>query len=121
MLKFCDVDIFEFVFVVMWIEDFSDVCVQFNIWCVEGVEDFCMFLCEDVLCVLVCLSWIKIFEVNFKMFELFEVCDLDDLKVNFDKVFWGDMFEIYISEFVQLWEGEMVFFSSVVNYMFFGC
>lgn len=115
-----DADIFELAPVAMWIEDFSQVRAQFADWRAEGVEDLRAFLCEDLSRVSACSSRIDILRVNAKTLELFEADDLDHLKANLDKVFWGDMLETHISELVQLWEGKTVFSSSAVNYTLSG-
>ena len=115
-----DADIFELAPVAMWIEDFSDVRAQFDTWRAEGVEDLRAFLREDASRVSACSSRIKILQVNAKTLELFEARDLNDLKANLDKVFWGDMLETHINELVQLWEGKTAFSSSAVNYTLSG-
>lgn len=120
MPKSRDADIFELAPVAMWIEDFSEIRTQFDLWRAQGVEDLRAFLRADVSRVSACSSRIKILQVNAKTLELFEARDLDDLKDNLDKVFSGDMLETHISELVQLWEGRTTFSGSAVNYTLSG-
>lgn len=117
-------------FVFLWKEDYSGLKCLFDQWCVDGVIDLCSYLFVDFSCVQVCVMQICVVDVNWCILEWYEVCDLVYLVVNLDKIFWDDMFDIFIDEMVQLWNGGMIFFSYIVNYIlggkwldiqFFGC
>lgn len=115
-----DTDIFELAPIAMWIEDFSGVKAQFDAWRRDGVEDLRSFLMADRSRVAECSSKIGILKVNAKTLELFEATDLDHLKANLDKVFWGDMLETHVNELVELWDGKTNFGGSAVNYTLSG-
>jgi len=67
-----DPTIFELAPVAMWIEDFSGVKQQFELWRSEGVEDIRAYLEEDIERVSSCSEKIKIIRVNRKTLDLFE-------------------------------------------------
>ncbi|MDO6963806.1 sensor domain-containing diguanylate cyclase [Rhizobium alvei] len=104
----------------MWIEDFSDVARQFEIWRAEGVTDLRSYLREDLNRVATCSQKIKIIAVNAKTLELFEADSTEHLVTNLEKIFRGDMLESHVNELVELWEGKTVFSSNAVNYSLSG-
>lgn len=115
-----ETEIFALAPIAMWIEDFSGVKEQFDLWRRDGVTDLRAFLLNDRSRVSLCSSRIRILNVNAKTLELFEARDLKHLTDNLDKIFWGDMLETHVNELVELWEGRTTFSSSAVNYTLSG-
>lgn len=115
-----DADIFALAPVAMWIEDFSGVKKQFDLWRAAGVTDLRAFLREDLSRVERCSKKIKVLEVNGKTLDLFEAKDFDHLIGNLHLVFRDDMLESHINELGALWDGETTFSSHAVNYALSG-
>lgn len=115
-----DTEIFELAPIAMWIEDFSGVSQQFDIWRAAGIEDIRSFLKEDLTRVAECSSKIRVLRVNRKTLDLFEATDIDTLTANLDKVFRDDMLETHINELAALWDGKTEFTGSAVNYTLSG-
>ncbi len=115
-----DANIFELAPIAMWIEDFSGVKAQFDIWRSGGVTDLRSFLRQDVSRVAECSSKIRILKVNRKTLELFEANDLQELSGNLDKVFRDDMWEAHINELTDLWHGRTEFVGATANYTLSG-
>ncbi|MES5097803.1 sensor domain-containing diguanylate cyclase [Agrobacterium sp. BA1120] len=111
-----DADIFNLAPVAMWIEDFSGVKRQFDIWRQQGVNDIRSFLREDLSRVQACSQKIRVLKVNDKTLELFAARDFDHLLANLHRVFRDDMLESHINELEALWEGKPRFSSHAVNY-----
>ena len=97
-----DANIFELAPIAMWIEDFSAVKAQFEVWRAEGVTDIRTFLMEDRSRVADCSAKIRILQVNRKTLELFEARDLEELSGNLGKVFCDDMWETHIHELIEI-------------------
>jgi len=119
-MKTFDATVFDLAPVAMWIEDFSAVQQQFELWRAEGVEDIRAFLKEDLSRVAACSQKIRVLQVNSKTLELYEARDLDHLVENISIVFCEDMFESHINELAALWEGKSEFSSNAVNYSLSG-
>ena len=100
----------------MWIEDFSDVAKQFEIWRAEGVTDIRTFLRDDLTRVAACSQRIRVIDVNAKTLELFEADDLAHLVANLSQVFRGEMLESHVHELADLFDGRTVYSSNTVNY-----
>ncbi|NHB58179.1 sensor domain-containing diguanylate cyclase [Acinetobacter sp. 194] len=115
-----DSSIFELSPIPMWLEDFSEVKKQFDIWKSEGVTDLNRFLHEDLSRVTDCAHLIKILKVNQKTLDLFEAENLEHLSQNLDIIFQQEMFEAHIFELVALWEGKTEFSSTTHNYTISG-
>lgn len=120
MTREFDADIFSLAPVAMWIEDFSGVKKQFDLWRAAGVTDLRAFLREDLSRVERCSKKIQVLEVNEKTLDLFEAKDFDHLIGNLHLVFRDDMLESHINELVALWDGETKFSSHAVNYALSG-
>ncbi|HCJ74747.1 MAG TPA: histidine kinase, partial [Agrobacterium sp.] len=54
MTETIDANVFNLAPVAMWIEDFSEVKRQFDIWRAQGVEDLRAFLLDDLTRVAAC-------------------------------------------------------------------
>ena len=63
----------------MWLEDFSEVQKQFDLWRSEGVEDIASFLLEDKSRILSCAHKIKVLGGVSKSM-------LKKSRLNFDKI-----------------------------------
>lgn len=115
-----DADIFELAPIAMWIEDFSGVRAQFDLWRNQGVIDIRAFLSEDLSRVAECSSKIRILRVNRRTLDLFEATDLDHLTANLHRVFRDDMLETHVNELATLWEGGTAFSGTAINYTLSG-
>ena len=104
----------------MWIEDFSEVHALFERWRAEGVEDIRRFLRQDPNRVVLCSQRIRVIDVNRQTLDLFEARDLDELKANLPSIFRDDMIETHIGELAALFDGELSFANTTVNYTLSG-
>ncbi|MDQ1196060.1 sensor domain-containing diguanylate cyclase [Agrobacterium sp. SORGH_AS 787] len=116
MTNALDSDIFNLAPIAMWIEDFSGVKTLFDKWRAEGVTDIRAFLQEDRNRVVACSKQIRILSVNAKTLELFGAESLEELRANTTAVFRDDMLDTHINELAALFNGELSFSSTTVNY-----
>ncbi len=116
MTEMIDTNIFNLAPVAMWIEDFSEVKRQFDLWRAQGVVDIRSFLREDLSRVAACSQKIRVVEVNARTLELFEARDKAHLVDNLHRIFRDDMLESHVNELAALWDGKTEFTSNAVNY-----
>ena len=119
-MEILDSPFFELSPIAMWLEDYSDIKKQFNIWREQGVQDLFSFLQEDESRILECARKIKLLKVNSKTLELYQAKDFEHLSQNLSLVFKGDMTKSHIKELMALWNGETHFSNSAVNYTLTG-
>ncbi len=119
-MEILDSPFFELSPIAMWLEDYSDIKKQFDIWREQGVQDLFSFLQEDESRILECARKIKLLKVNSKTLELYQAKDFEHLSQNLHLVFKGDMTKSHIKELVALWNGETHFSNSAVNYTLTG-
>ena len=119
-MELLDSSIFDLSPIAMWLEDFSEVKKQFDLWRAQGIQDLEQFLLEDESRVLACAREIKILKVNAKTLALFQAHDLAHLQQNLDLIFKQDMAKTHIQELLSLWDGHTEFLSSTVNYTISG-
>lgn len=119
-MEILDSPFFELSPIAMWLEDYSDIKKQFDIWREQGVQDLFSFLQEDESRILDCARKIKLLKVNSKTLELYQAKDFEHLCQNLHLVFKGDMSKSHIKELVALWNGETHFSNSAVNYTLTG-
>ncbi|MDM1247822.1 diguanylate cyclase [Acinetobacter sp. R933-2] len=112
--------IFDLSPIPMWLEDYSEVKKQFDLWKSQGVTDLKSFLEEDLSRVTLCAHKIKIIKVNPKTLDVFEAVDLEHLCQNLAVIFQQEMFQSHISELVALWQGQTEFSSTTTNYTISG-
>jgi hypothetical protein len=115
-----DSDIFNLAPIAMWIEDFSGVKALFEDWRAEGVTDIRTFLREDRDRVIACSTRIRVVSVNARTLELFEAEDLEHLTANIAAIFRDDMLDTHINELAALFDGDLTFSSTTVNYTITG-
>ncbi|MFK8253765.1 GGDEF domain-containing protein [Ancylobacter terrae] len=115
-----DAEMFDLAPVSLWVEDFSSVKTQLDLWRAAGVTSLRDFLREDVERVRACAQRIRILKVNRRTLSLFGADDLDHLVANLDRVFGPDMLKTHIEELSQLWDGYREFASLAVNYTLSG-
>ncbi|TCR66689.1 sensor domain-containing diguanylate cyclase [Rhizobium sp. BK376] len=113
-------DIFELSPIAMWIEDFSGVKTLFDAWRAEGVSDIRAFLREDPGRIAECSHRIEILKVNRMTLDVFEAGSLAELRENIAKVFRDDMLDTHVNELAALFDGELSFSSTTVNYALSG-
>lgn len=115
-----DSSIFDLSPIPMWLEDFSDVKKQIDLWKSQGVVNLREFLEQDLSRVTHCAHKIKILSVNQKTLNLFEAESLKHLTQNLNVIFQQDMFKSHLFELIQLWEGKTEFNSTATNYTISG-
>ncbi|CAB1210978.1 sensor domain-containing diguanylate cyclase [Acinetobacter bouvetii] len=115
-----DSPFFELSPIAMWLEDYSEVKKQFDVWRQQGIQDLLSFLQQDESRILECARKIKLLKVNAKTLELFQAQDFAHLSQNLDLVFKEDMSKTHITELVALWNGEMHFSNAAINYTLTG-
>lgn len=116
MAGFDQNDLFNLAPIAMWLEDFSDVKKQFEIWRGQGVNDIREFLRHDVSRIAQCAARIKVIDVNRKTLELFAADSREQLLANLSSVFRDEMLESHINELAALFDGKTEFLSNSVNY-----
>jgi diguanylate cyclase (GGDEF)-like protein len=119
-MELFDSSIFDLSPIPMWLEDYSEIKKQFDVWRSEGINDLAAFLKEDVERVRSCAHKIKVIRVNPKTLEVFEADSQQDLIKHTANIFQQDMYQTHIQELVALWQGETEFFSTAVNYTLTG-
>jgi hypothetical protein len=82
-----DSSIFDLTPIPMWIEDFSEVKQQFDLWRKQGIENLHEFLNLNKHLVIECAHKIKIIRVNQKTLELFEAKNQEELCANLNLIF----------------------------------
>lgn len=102
--------------IAMWLEDFSGVKRQLQMWKNEGVNDIRTFLHADLSRVATCAAQIQIIAVNPKTLELFGAVDQAHLVESLGQIFRGEMLESHINELSALFDGKTEFSGSAVNY-----
>ena len=120
MIDALESDIFNLAPIAMWIEDFSRVQALFDDWRSKGVTDIKAFLREDRSRIHDCSTRIRVIAVNAKTLDLFEADNLEHLVANITAVFRDDMLDTHINELSALFDGEMSFSSTTVNYTISG-
>jgi len=120
MIDALESDIFNLAPIAMWIEDFSGVQALFDDWRSKGVTDIKAFLREDRSRIHACSTRIRVTAVNAKTLDLFEADSLEHLVANITSVFRDDMLDTHINELSALFDGEMSFSSTTVNYTISG-
>lgn len=115
-MQLLDSPIFELSPIAMWLEDFSEVQKQFDLWRSEGIEDIASFLLEDKSGILSCAHKIKVLHVNPQTLKQFEAQSFEDLTANLAQIFKADMSSTHLNELVALWNGEILFENTAVNY-----
>ena len=74
-----DSPFFELSPIAMWLEDYSEVKKQFDLWRQQGVQDLATFLQQDESRILQCARKIKLLRVNTKTLELYQANDFEHL------------------------------------------
>ena len=108
--------VFDLAPVAMWLEDFSGVKEQFELWRAEDVTDLRSHLLADIRRVEACSQKIRVLAVNAKTLELFEAQSFETLVGGLSKVFRDEMLESHVNELVTLWEGKTEFSGTAINY-----
>lgn len=112
--------IFDISPIAMWLEDYSEIKQQFDLWRAQGIQDLQAFLQQDDARILACARKIKILKVNPRTLALYEAQDLTHLNANLEQIFSGDMRKTHVQELVALWNGQTQFSHSAVNYTLSG-
>lgn len=112
--------VFDLAPVAMWLEDFSGVKEQFELWRTEGVTDLRAYLLADIRRVEACSQKIRVLSVNAKTLELFEAQSFEALVGGLSNVFRDEMLESHVNELLALWEGRTEFSGTAINYTLSG-
>lgn len=115
-----DVEMFDLAPVSLWVEDYSELKELFAEWRRAGVTDLRKHLDQDPQRAKQCAQRIRVVKVNQHTLRLFEAESQEHLVANLDTVFRDDMLKTHGDELVQLWDGELGFVSSTVNYTLTG-
>lgn len=91
-------NIFELAPISLWLEDYSGLRRQFDMWRAEGISDLGAFLREDTSRLDLCTSQIRVLKVNRKTLSLFEADDVDHLVANLHRIFNADMLEPHMGK-----------------------
>ena len=113
-------DMFELAPVSLWLEDYTELKRLFERWRGEGVSDLRSHLRADRQRAAECARCLRVLRVNRRTLELYGADDLSQLVDNLHRVFRDDMFEQFVEEMAQLWEGRTRFASQTVNYSLSG-
>ncbi len=119
-MEILDLSIFDLSPIPMWLEDYSEIKKQFELWKSQGITDLQSFLSENLDLVTECAHKIKIMKVNQKTLKLFEANDQTHLCQNLSVIFQQDMSKAHIQELVSLWEGKNEFQNTTMNYTISG-
>ncbi|MES2183522.1 MAG: GGDEF domain-containing protein [Pseudomonadota bacterium] len=107
---------FDLAPVSLWLEDYSGLQRQFDVWRAEGVTDLRAHLAADPARVQACMGQLQVIRVNQRTLELFAAASQQELVDRLGEVFRGDMAHNVISELCQLWDGHSGFDNQTVNY-----
>lgn len=99
----------------MWLEDFSEVKIQFDLWRAEGITDLVSYLTEHPQCALECARKIKVVQVNNKTLELFEAENVEQIQQHLDYIFRTEVIPIHAQQLTQLWAGQLQFTGETLN------
>lgn len=113
-------DMFELAPVSLWLEDYSELKRLFERWRGEGVIDLRAHLRADRGRAAECARCLRVLRVNRRTLELYGADSLPQLVDNLGRVFRDDMFEQFVEEMGQLWDGRTRFSSQTVNYSLSG-
>lgn len=119
-MNISDSSVFDLSPIPLWVEDYSCVKAQFDLWRQQGITDLRQFLEQDLQRVTQCAHQIKIVKVNQKALDQLAARDLQHLRDNLDIIFQKQMFNTHITELVALWEGQTEFTSTTINYSLHG-
>ena len=119
-MEMLDSPFFELSPIAMWLEDYTEVKKQLDLWREQGVQDLLSFLQSDESRVLECARKIKLLKVNSKTLELYQAKDFEHLSENLHLIFKEEMAQSHIYELVDLWNGKTHFSNAAVNYTLTG-
>ncbi|HEX7386327.1 MAG TPA: sensor domain-containing diguanylate cyclase [Castellaniella sp.] len=113
-------DFFEVMPMPLWLEDYSELFLQFERWRKQGVSDLGEWLREDRSRVQHCARLMRVLRVNRRTLELYEADSQDHLMGQLPSVLRDDMLDGFAGELVQMWTGSRTFHSVAVNYTLSG-
>lgn len=115
-MNILDSSVFDLSPIPLWVQDYSQVKIQFNIWRQQGVTDLRQFLEQDLSRVMRCAHKIKIIKANQKALEQLSATNLQQIRDNIEIIFQKKMLSAHITELTALWEGKTEFTSTTINY-----
>ena len=86
-MNISDSSVFDLSPIPLWVEDYSCVKAQFDLWRQQGITDLRQFLEQDLQRVTQCAHQIKIVKVNQKALDQLAARDLQHLRDNLDIIF----------------------------------
>lgn len=108
--------IFDLVPVSLWVEDYSLLKQLFDGWRTAGVTDLQAFLQAQPTYLQSCSKAIQVLRVNQYTLDLFKATDQTSLQSRMHEVFRCEMLEKLIPELLALWEGQLQFENTSINY-----
>ena len=112
--------LFEHSPISLWEEDFSEVVKILDSLKAGGVTDLGLYLNAHPELVEICMSKIKVLDVNQRTLQLFKAQDKQELIDNLDQVFRDAMTQHFRDELLEIWEGRLTHHMEGVNYTLTG-
>ena len=109
-------DMFDLAPVSLWLEDYSGLKTLFGRWRADGIDDLRDFLRRNPERLADCSAQLKVLKVNRRTLELYDAENAAQLVANLHQVFQGAMFDRFVEEMVDLWDGRLRFGGQTVNY-----
>ena len=107
---------FELAPVSLWLEDYSALKDLLDGWKSSGVQDVLAHLVAAPERVAACMAGLKVLRVNRCTLELFAAPSQEVLVQRLAEVFRGDMSGSVLHEIACLWQGQLDFSNTTVNY-----
>lgn len=100
----------------LWLEDYSQLKILFDVWRAQGVTNLREHLRMNPECITQCIQSMRVLHVNQCTLDLFGAASQEELMSQLDVVLRNDTFDAYIGEIEQLWQGQTGFHGQTVNY-----
>ncbi|KAA8730932.1 diguanylate cyclase [Acinetobacter qingfengensis] len=104
-----------------WIEDASELKQYFETLRKNGINDISqLFLTDEYHFIQQCIRKIKLVRVNQYTLDLFEASSCEELEKNLASIFRDDMLPYFKQLLIDLWQGQLFYSDTVVNYTLSG-
>jgi diguanylate cyclase (GGDEF)-like protein/PAS domain S-box-containing protein len=108
--------LFEHAPVSLWVEDFSSIKLLLDDLRARGVADLRQFTDQHPEFVARCMAELRILDVNRRTLELFGARSRAELFGRLDQIFAKGVQDPFLSELLELWDGQLFQLREVVNY-----
>ncbi len=112
--------LFTYAPISLWEEDYSAVKAEFDRLRAQGVMNLRAYLTSNPAAVDRFTKLLRVLDVNQKTLDLFGAADKETLLANLDKVFRDDMKDHFVSELVEMWDGNTFYERESVNFSLTG-